>query len=150
MKLTRTQLKEHIHKIVREQLREQTQFPKTKEMIKLGLEVEKWFKKNQDKHYEDMIDFATAFLQSNDDLYPNRQEAHEEAFSYFKDRWLEEFLEDVADEQGHELSVAIENSQQAMNKFRNTVQDITSNASESFDRAAEALEDGKQVQHYDY
>jgi len=150
MKLTRTQLKEHIRKVVRGQLSEQSQFPKTKEMIKLGLEVEKWFKKNQDKHYEDMVDFATAFLQSNDDLYPNRQEAHEEAFSYFKDRWLEEFLEDVADEQGYELSVEVENSTQAMNKFRSAVQDITSDASESFDRAAEDLENGKQIQYYDY
>jgi len=150
MKLTRTQLKEHIRKVVRGQLSEQSQFPKTKEMIKLGLEVEKWFKKNQDKHYEDMVDFATAFLQTNDDFYPNKQEAHEAAFSYFKDRWLEEFLEDVADEQGYELSVEVENSTQAMNKFRSAVQDITSDASESFDRAAEDLENGKQIQYYDY
>lgn len=147
MKLSRTQLKEHIRKVIREQL-DTNKAPGS--LSTLSYVVKAWFKKNQDKHYEDMIDFATTFLQTNDDFFPTRQEAHEEAFSYFKDRWFEEFLEDVADEQGYDFSVSVERSQKAVEEFRNTVQDITSNASESFDRAAEALEDGKQIQHYDY
>lgn len=141
--MTKNQLKEQIRKIVKEQL----EINDMHSPIQL---MQVWFKKNKAKHHEDMIDFATAFLQTNDDFYPNRQEAHKVAFDYFKERWLEELLEDIADEFGYDMSVSLENSQEAMKSFKQAVEEITSNASESFDRAAEDLENGKQVQHYDY
>lgn len=156
MKLTRTQLKEYIHKVVRQQLREQQEPPypsrdtaRDEDLNKAEQAINKWFADNEKsgKFQKSMLDYAMEVLQENAEgdykWIPNEQEAVQTMFDKFDFYWFEELLESVADDfRDVGIDEIIEKHEEFRTKHSQHARRICDRyAKELFDEAADQLDE---------